>query len=115
MTSLFSLAYIGQIFVYAPALALPALAVIVSTLLFSLLSAFVQAQVTKKRLAANAKESGMSYALIAGEQKIKLSGAEKRAFARWGDAYAGVAALTYNPPLFLRLNQAISTAIMLAG
>lgn len=115
MTSLFSLAYIGQIFVYAPALALPALAVIVSTLLFSLLSAFVQAQVTKKRLAANAKESGMSYALIAGVQKIKLSGAEKRAFARWGDAYAGVAALTYNPPLFLRLNQAISTAIMLAG
>ena len=92
-----------------------ALAVIVSTLLFSLLSAFVQAQVTKKKLAANAKESGMSYALIAGVQKIKLSGAEKRAFARWGDAYAGVAALTYNPPLFLRLNQAISTAIMLAG
>lgn len=70
MTSLFSLAYIGQIFVYAPALALPALAVIVSTLLFSLLSAFVQAKVTKKKLAANAKESGMSYALIAGVQKI---------------------------------------------
>ena len=30
------------------------------------------------------KESGMSYALISGVQKIKLSGAEKRAFARWG-------------------------------
>lgn len=115
LTSIFSLAYIGQIFAYAPALTLPALAVIFSTLLFSLISAIVQAKVTKRRLAAAAKESGMSYALISGVQKIKLSGAEKRAFARWGDAYAGVASLTYDPPLFLRLNQAISTAITLAG
>ena len=30
----------------------------------------------------------MSYALIAGVQKIKLAGAEKRAFARWARLFA---------------------------
>ena len=30
----------------------------------------------------------MTYALITGIQKIKLAGAEKRAFARWGNLYA---------------------------
>ena len=61
------------------------------------------------------KESGMSYALISGIQKIKLAGAEKRAFARWGNLYAKDAKLSYNPPLFLKLHSVISLAITLTG
>jgi len=57
----------------------------------------------------------MSYALITGIQKIKLSGAEKRAYARWSDLYARQVTMQYNPPLFLRLNSVISTAISLVG
>lgn len=63
LTSVFSLVYITQIFVYAPALA----------------------------------------------------GAEKRAFARWGALYAEQAACTYNPPMFIKINTVISTAISLTG
>lgn len=114
-TSIFSLIYIFQIFAYAPALVVPAILVIFSTLVFSLISAFMQMKITKKRLEAESKESGMSYALITGVQKIKLSGAEKRAFARWGNLYAKAAALTYNPPLFLKINTVITTAITLIG
>ena len=33
----------------------------------------------------------MTYAMISGVQKIKLAGAEKRAFARWARAYADAA------------------------
>ena len=61
------------------------------------------------------KESGMSYALISGIQKIKLSGAEKRAYAKWSDLYAKQVEATYNPPMFLRLNSMFSTAISLTG
>lgn len=53
--------------------------------------------------------------LINGIQKIKLSGAEKRAYTRWSDLYAKLVAITYHPPLFLRLNTVISTAISLFG
>lgn len=115
LTSLFSLVYISQIFVYAPALVVPALIVIVATVLFSLISAFVQMRISKKQMELATKESGMSYALISGVQKIKLAGAEKRAFARWGNLYAEEAALMYNPPIYIKLNSVISTAISLAG
>jgi len=57
----------------------------------------------------------MSYALISGVQKIKFSGAEMRAFARWGNLYAEEARLAYNPPMFLKINSVISSAISLAG
>lgn len=115
LTSLFSLVYISQIFVYAPVLVVPALIVIVATVLFSLISAFVQMRISKKQMELATKESGMSYALISGVQKIKLAGAEKRAFARWGNLYAEEAALMYNPPIYIKLNSVISTAISLAG
>ena len=61
------------------------------------------------------KESGMTYALITGIQKIKLAGAEKRAFARWGNLYAKSAKMTYNPPAFIKINSVISLAISLVG
>ena len=57
----------------------------------------------------------MTYALITGIQKIKLAGAEKRAFARWGNLYAQSAKMTYDPPMFLKLNCVISLAIWLSG
>ena len=62
-----------------------------------------------------AQESGMNYAMITGIQKIKLAGAEKRAFARWGRLYAKEAEYLYNPPMIIKLNSVISAAISLIG
>lgn len=115
LTSVFSLIYISQIFIYAPLLVVPAIAVILVTVAFSLISSFAQMRISKKQMELSAKESGMSYALISGIQKIKLAGAEKRAFARWGNLYAQNARLTYNPPAFIKLNSVISLAISLIG
>lgn len=115
LTSAFSLIYISQIFIYAPVLVVPAIAVILVTVAFSLISSFAQMRISKKQMGLSAKESGMSYALISGIQKIKLAGAEKRAFARWGNLYAQNARLTYNPPAFIKLNSVISLAISLIG
>ncbi len=115
LTSVFSLVYISQIFVYAPALVIPSLIITLATVAFTVVSAFVQMKVSKKKMELSSKESGMSYALISGVQKIKLSGAEMRAFARWGNLYAEEARLAYNPPMFLKINSVISSAISLAG
>lgn len=114
-TSLFSLIYISQIFAYAPALVVPALVIILVTVVFSLLSTFVQMKVSSRQMELSGKESGMTYALISGIQKIRLAGAEKRAFARWGNLYTESARLTYDPPAFLKLNAVISLAISLTG
>lgn len=115
LTAVFSLVYVTQIFTYAPELVVPALTVIMATVVFSVLSMLLQMKNSKKQMELGSKESGMTYAMISGIQKIKLSGAEKRAFARWGNLYAKSAELTYNPPAFLKINSVISTAISLIG
>ena len=115
LTSIFSLAYISQIFVYAPALVVPSLIITLATVTFSVISAFAQMIISKKSMEISSKESGMSYALISGVQKIKLSGAEKRAFARWGNLFAEGARLSYDPPMFIKINAVISSAISLVG
>ncbi len=115
LTSVFSLVYISQIFKYAPMLVVPALAVIAATVICSIVTMFVYMKNSKKRMEFAAKESGLSYSLISGVQKIKISGSEKRAFAKWAKLYAQEAKLTYNPPLFLKINSALNLAISLAG
>lgn len=114
-TSLFSLVYISQIFIYAPALVVPALCITFATILFSLLSAFVQMKISKRIMELDAKESGIIYSFIAGVQKIKLSGAEKRAFAKWADLYRQKVKLLFDPPILLKLNGVINMAISLIG
>ena len=115
LTSLFSLLQITQIFAYAPALVAPALVIVAVTLVFSVLTSIRQRGVTQQLLEQSAKESGLSYALISGVQKVKLSGAEKRAFAKWSEQYAKGARLQYDPPMFLKVNSVISLAISLTG
>ena len=72
-------------------------------------------KISTEQMALSGRESGMTYALITGIQKIKLAGAEKRAFARWGNLYAQSAKMMYDPPMFLKLNSVISLAISLTG
>ena len=115
LTSLFSLMYVTQIFAFAPALVVPALAVILVTLIFTIATTLYQTRIARRQMELSAQESGMSYALITGIQKIKLSGAEKRAYARWSDLYAKQVSMQYNPPAFLRFNSVISSAISLTG
>ena len=115
LTSIFSLVYISQIFAYAPMLVVPALLIILATVVFSVVSSLVQMKLSTRQMELSGKESGMTYSLITGIQKIKLAGAEKRAFARWGNLYAQSAKLEYGPPAFIELNSVIALAISLVG
>ncbi len=115
LTSLSSLLFIFQIFTFAPALVLPSVLVVLATFVLSVATSLAQVRVSRRKMLLSAKESGMSYALVSGIQKIRLSGAEKRAFARWADVYSQNAELEYNPPAFLKLNGVFTKAISLVG
>ena len=113
--SLMSLLYVAQIFGYAPSLVWPSLLIVLATVVMSLTASLVQVGISRNRMKLSAKEQGMGYAILNGMQKIRLSGAEKRIFALWGQLYAKVARLNYNPPLFLKINGVLTTAISLLG
>lgn len=115
LTSLFSLVYVVQIFRYAPVLVAPSVIVTLATLLLSLAATFAQMKISRRQMELSAKESGMSYAMISGVQKIRLSGAEKRAFARWGALYAKEAQLQYSPSTIVKLNSVFSLIISSVG
>ena len=108
LTSLFSLAYIGSIFEYAPSLVVPSLLTTLATMIVSLITTFTLSRINLEKMKLSSKENGMSYAMISGIQKIKLTGSEKRAFARWGNLYAKQAELTYKPQYITLLSTIIS-------
>ena len=115
ITGIFSLVYLAQIFNYARSLVWPSLIVTILTLLVSIGSTLLQTQINKEKMLLAAKERGLVYALIVGIQKLRLSGAENRAFFKWSDLYAQTAKLTYNPPTLIRLGSVITGAISLIG
>ena len=114
-TAVFSLLYIVQIGAFTPTLMWPAVLIIAATVAVMLATSILQMRVTRRQMEYAAKENGKSFAFSYGVQKVKLAGAEKRAFAQWARAYTKSAELQYNPPLFLKLSGAISTAVSLAG
>ncbi len=115
LTSVFSLVYVVQIATFAPSLIVPSLVVLLCSTALSIAVIFVQQARSKEMLELTGKLGGWEYSLISGIQKIKLAGAETRAFAKWANDYSRVAWLTYNGPVLTRLSSALSLAISLLG
>jgi len=115
LTALFSFVFLFQMNRYAPAMVLPALFVIFTMLAVSVLTTILQLNISRKRMKANAKLTALLFALISGIQKIKLTGAKKRAYAKWASSYKEIGRLTYAPPLFLRLLEPINLLISMGG
>ena len=113
LSTVTSLLYITQIFAYARPLVGVSLIILIVTLVFSMVTTLVQVGINRKKLDQEARESGMSYSIISGIQKIKLAGAEKRVFSRWLNLYSEGAELIYNPPVFIKVNSVISLGISL--
>ena len=111
----FSLVYLTQIFAYAPALVGASITIVLLTVGISVVVSLLQMPLNRDMLTIGAKERGLVLNLVGGIQKIRLTGAENRAFAKWMELYAKEAALTYRKPLFLRLSGVFTAAIALVG
>ncbi len=115
LTSVFSLVYVFQIAAFAPSLVAPSLVVLLASTTLSIVVCLVQQARSKELLQLSGTLGAWEFSLISGIQKIKLAGAEKRAFSKWANDYAKLAWLTYNGPFVTRLSGALSLAITLAG
>ena len=115
LTSLFSLVYISQIFVYAPSLVKPSLIVTLLTTLVTIGKYKIVTGVSKNHMLLTTKENGITHELVGGIQKIRLAGAEQRSFAKWCKLYAESAQFLYNPPMLIRVSGVVTQAISLIG
>ncbi|MBQ9057788.1 MAG: ATP-binding cassette domain-containing protein [Atopobiaceae bacterium] len=115
LSAIFSLIYIFQIGAYVPDLALPALAIVIVQALLTISSTIATVRYERQTMKASAKQSGVETALLNGIQKIKLSGAEDRAFAKWAHGYAEYARPAYNRPALVRALPALVTLVTLFG
>ena len=115
LSSIMALVYVTQVVQFAPSLVLPVIIIIVLTSIVSILVSLIEVKISRKQLSLSAKENSVSYQIISGIQKIRLSGAEKRAFAKWAKAYSRSSELLYHPPLIVRLNTVIMLFISLVG
>ena len=110
-----SIAYLFQLSAFAPSLILPVILILLVSAAFTIFISLLQKSITAKQLDLSSKESGVTYEMINGIQKIRLSGSEKRVFAKWAGAYSRSAKFKYNPPLVLKVSGAISLLITLLG
>ena len=115
LSTVFSLGFIFQMHQYAPTLVVPGMIIISVTILFLVLGTIVKQQINKKSIELTPKLSALTHSLFGGIQKIKVAGAEKRAFAKWAEQYSEVEKLTYSPPMFLKSYSVISTVISSLG
>lgn len=115
LTTFLSLTYLAQIAIYAPSLVLPAFLVVIAQLMVACASLYFDARYNLLTMESQATLSGMETALLNGIQKLKLAGAEDRAFAQWANGYADYARLAYNRPAFVRALPAISTIVTMLG
>ncbi len=111
LAAVFSLGYLFQMYAYAPTLVLPGMIVIVVTILYSVFMTFYRQSIYKKKLDISPKLQSLTYALFGGIQKIKVTGAEKRAFAKWSEKYSDVEKLDYSPPILIKIDGIIGLII----
>ena len=110
-----SLAYLFQLISFADVLIPVVVIILLVTSGFSIIISLFKKKYTKKALELVSKESGMTYEMINGIQKIRLSGSEKRVFAKWANIYSRSAQVRYHPPIILRISTAIDVLITLLG
>ena len=115
LTALMSFLYVFQCFRFAPSLGGPALLIMLVSLTVTLAVAILQRKVNQRVMEQDTHASGVAYSVISGVQKIRLSGAEKRAFALWEHSFSEMVDRKYNIPFFLKIGPAVSTAVTLAG
>ena len=115
LTLLLGTVYLIQIaFICAP-LAWIGFAVLFIQVAVILVSIWITLPYEKAAVNEQTKLSGFVSAELAGMQKVKLSGAEKRFFARWAEYYSEYAKARYKRPIILRALPALITGIGMLG
>ena len=115
LTCLFSLLYVAQIFSFAPELALPALVVALLQIAAVLLALKSTMRYNRVQMQQKTKLSGVVPSLLQGVPKLKVAGAESRAFSFWARRYAKMSNALYGRPPLLLAAPALIPLVAVAG
>lgn len=115
LSAIFSFVYLWQISNLSPVLLLPTVLIIALMLTSSLMRGYYNVQLNKKANELAPKLSGLVYQLFSGVSKIKVAGAEIRAFSKWSKIYSQIAKIKFSPNFFLKIVDAIDAVISLGG
>ena len=115
LTTLCSLLSFFQMFGYSPTLG--AAGLVFATLLSSLYIAVTRHSYDQgcASMDAESEESGLTFSLIDGIEKIAVSGAEKRAFTQWSRVYRKSIESKYNTPVILKVYSTLSSVLLTAS
>ncbi len=111
LPAVFSISYLFQIRYVSGALLAPAVLQISGLAVLNIIVGMVGLNISRKRMKLSASLSGLVFALFSGVAKIKLTGAEKRAFAKWSEKYTKSAALLYKPPAIIKYSPIVGSVI----
>ena len=115
LTLVLSVVYFYQIVYYASSLLPVAIGIIVAQVLVIV---FILRELMKREVEvveANTKASGTIATLLGGIQKIKLAGAEDRAFSKWASRFSEYARAAFNRPKYLYCMDAFVVLIGMIG
>lgn len=112
---IFSVIYVVQIFSFNTSLAFIAIGITLIMLIFDIIVIHYAEKNIREKIKIDTKESGMSYSLIDGIEKIKVTGSEQSMYNRWFGLYKKSALLTYNPPFILKIRSVVNLLISLTG
>lgn len=112
---LFSIVYLLQIHKLASVLSGAVVLILLLIFTLSLINTLVSSKILGKTMKTSAQLYGLIYRLIGGMQKIKLTGSEKRAYAKWAEKYAERSGTTFNPPVIMKIGGVLNTAVSMLG
>ena len=112
---LISLVSAIPIFFIAPELSAPALIAILVMLATFAISVLQEQKLVHKGLAADEENSGLVFGMISGIERLRISGSEDRAYAKWLRVYAKKAGASYAIRFPLCIRNELILIIKLAG
>ena len=115
LSTVLSVIYLVQVYLYGGKLLWPSLGIILAQVLVLVLNYRSTMGLQQKYTERATRLSGLEYNLFAGIQKLKLTGSENRAFARWLDHYSDAVRFIYNPAFSVRLYPALTALLGLGG
>jgi len=110
-----AVAYLIEIMIMVPKLFPATMAIVAIQIFFFVVIAWIQQEWNYTLLEVKSKINGLTYQLFSGIQKIKLAGAEKRAFAKWAKLFKEESDCNYNAPTITTLPVVLEEFIVMAG
>ena len=112
---IFSVVYFYQVFIYAKSMIGICLLLMGANLLLSVFGYIYMARFQRDIQPATVAVDGFLFSLFNGMQKIKTSGAEQRAFARWAQMFRNASPDKADRPRLLSIMPALSILVSLGG